>query len=74
MNQSKILKIIQIVLFAATVLTALVLMIFFPPMHGIGYQAFLGLMKEPWLDVHKWIGAAFAVAAIAYLIFSKKKA
>jgi len=77
MSQEKtlnILKILTIALFAATVLTALVLLIFFPPMKVVGYQIFLGTMKVQWLPYHKWFGIAFALlAVVSYALGWKKK-
>jgi len=77
MSQEKtlnILKILTIALFAATVLTALVLLIFFPPMKVVGYQIFLGTLKDQWLPFHKWLGIAFAVIAIiSYAMHWKDK-
>jgi preprotein translocase subunit SecG len=70
----KILKMITIVLFIATLLTALVLIIFFPPMKVVGYQIFLGALKDQWLPFHKWLGIAFAVIAIiSYAMHWKDK-
>jgi len=73
MDKEKILRIAAIVFFSLTVLTALVMFIFFPPMKGIGYQTFLGTLKVQWLAYHKWFGAAFAVLAIVWFILGKKK-
>lgn len=69
----KTLKIITTALFVATLLTALVLIIFFPPMKGIGYQTFLGTLKATWLSIHKWLGIAFALVAITSFAISKQK-
>ena len=69
----KILNIATIALFTAMLLTALILIIFFPPMKGIGYQAFLGTPKTLWLPIHKWLGIAFALVAIVGFFLSLKK-
>jgi len=71
----KISKIAAIALFIATLLTALILMIFFPPMKVVGYQSFLGTLKDQWLPYHKWFGVTFAVLAIVgFALEMKKKA
>jgi hypothetical protein len=50
------------------------MLIFFPPMKGTGYQAFLGTMKVQWLPYHKWFGIAFALlAVVSYALGWKKK-
>jgi len=68
-----IINLLSIILFLATILTILILMIFFAPMNGIGYRVFLSIPKKEWLIIHQWIGLSFVIIAIINFFLNFKK-
>ena len=53
---------------AITALTGIVLFIILPSGRRSGWETFLGITKETWVDIHTWVGFIFIAVAIIHLI------
>ena len=67
-----VIHIITIILFLATLITTLVLLLFFEPIKGMSYTTLLDLSKKEWYDLHLWLFISFAVLAIINFVLGWK--
>ena len=63
---------VMFVLIAIASLTGLVLFIILPSGRRSGWQTFLGIAKETWVDIHTWAGLIFIIVVILHLILHWK--
>jgi hypothetical protein len=72
MEKSKInyfIDLLMLISFVINSFTGLIIFFFLPT--GIrrgGYQEFLGIIKQNWVDVHNWSGILFLLLVVIHLI------